>query len=180
MALFGIGKKKKKYKMSKSQKRLMAQQEQLAALANEKATSLLQGSDADRQRAEEAAYGSLKMRLQPDFDRRRKGLESQLWNQGIAPTNDAYKTAFTEFDLAEDDSWREAARQSVAAGQQSQNSSIGNAMSLFGIGAPQIDLPMSIWQMNQQNKQAMSPLAKGLFSLGKTGLGGWASSGFKM
>ena len=44
MALFGlIGKKKKKYKMSKSQKALMAQQEQLAALANERLRPCLTG-----------------------------------------------------------------------------------------------------------------------------------------
>ena len=177
MALFGlIGKKKKKYKMSKSQKALMAQQEQLAALANEKASTLLNGSDADRKRAEDAAYESLKTRLQPEYDKRRVALENQLWGQGIAPNNDAYTKAMSDFNLSEDDAWREAARQSVAAGQQSQNSSIGNALSLFGIGAPNIDLPMSIYAMNQQNKQTSSPLTKSLFKLGNTALSSWLAS----
>lgn len=179
MALFGLvgKKKKKKFKMSKSQKALMAQQEQLAGLANEKASTLLSGSDADRQRAENAAYDSLKLRLQPDFDKRRVALENQLWGQGIAPNNDAYTKAINDFNLSEDDAWREAARQSVAAGQQSQNSSIGNALSLFGIGAPNIDLPLSIYSMNQQNKSSgSSPMTKSLFKLGNTALSSWLAS----
>ena len=69
-----------------------------------------------RQSAEEALYGRMTGRLDPRFGQRRDALESQLWNQGLRPGDEAYDTAMANLGREETDAYQAAMNESIMGG----------------------------------------------------------------
>lgn len=72
-------------------------------------------SDA-RQSAEDALYGRATSRLDPFWEQRREQTETQLWNQGLRPGDEAYDTAMGNMERAEADAYEQARMGAIAGG----------------------------------------------------------------
>ena len=87
----------------------------------------INGSDAARQRAEDATYQSYVSRLQPQFAQQTSDLETRLQNQGITVGSDAYNRAMTNLQNNQNDAYNQAAYQSVLNGQNAFSQSLNNS-----------------------------------------------------
>lgn len=75
------------------------------------------GSDAARQRAENATYQSYLSKLLPQHQQQANSLQNSLVNQGIPVGSAAYNQAMTNMYNSQNDALNEAAYNSVTAGQ---------------------------------------------------------------
>ncbi len=73
------------------------------------------GADA-RQRAEDAIYQRSTSRLDPQWEQALERKESQLWNQGLRPGDEAYDTAMGNFNRGRTDAYQTAMDQSIIGG----------------------------------------------------------------
>jgi len=149
---------------------------------------------------------ALLQRQQPQLDRDRAALETQLANQGISLGSDAYNTAMQQFNqrlndlnLAADAQAGSEARSAYQAALAGRNQPINELGALLGLGqvqtpsfanAPQTGVsptdvigPTNLAYQGQlaswQAGQNRSNSAMGgLFGLGAAALGGWGSNGF--
>ncbi len=87
----------------------------------------IDGSDAARQRAENATYQSYVNRLQPQFAQQTSDLETRLQNQGITVGSDAYNRAMSNLQNSQNNAYNQAAYQSVLNGQNAFSQSLNNA-----------------------------------------------------
>lgn len=97
-------------------------------------TFSVDGSDAARQRAENATWQAYTDRLQPQFDRQTANLETRLQNQGITVGSNAYNQAMSNLQQSQNDSYNQAAYQSVLNGQNAFSSSLKDSLSAAGFG----------------------------------------------
>ena len=84
------------------------------------------GSADAAQRAENAAYQSAVSRLTPQFEDRRRQLETQLQNQGLSVGSEAYQKAMNDLEQQQNDAYTQAAYQSVQQGQNAYTNSLNN------------------------------------------------------
>ena len=107
----------------------------MATLGNQMTTELsnrpgyvysVDGSDAAAQRAENAAYQSAVNRLTPEFDSRRRQLETKLQNQGLSVGSEAYQSAMNSLEQQQNDAYKQAAYQAVQQGQNAYTNSLNN------------------------------------------------------
>ncbi len=107
----------------------------MATLGNQMTTELsnrpgyvysVDGSDAAAQRAENAAYQSAVNRLTPEFDSRRRQLETKLQNQGLSVGSEAYQSAMNSLEQQQNDAYTQAAYQAVQQGQNAYTNSLNN------------------------------------------------------
>lgn len=107
----------------------------MATLGNQMTTELsnrpgyvysVDGSDAAAQRAENAAYQSAVNRLTPEFDSRRRQLETKLQNQGLSVGSEAYQSAMNSLEQQQNDAYTQAAYQAVQQGQKAYTNSLNN------------------------------------------------------
>lgn len=77
--------------------------------------SLSSGADA-RSAAEQATYGSLASRLDPQYDQAQSKLQSDLANRGISTNSDAYNQAMDNFNRTKTDAYQQANMAAVNAG----------------------------------------------------------------
>jgi hypothetical protein len=79
------------------------------------------GGDAARDQAINSAYGQATSRLDPQWSQRGSQLQTQLMNQGLDPSSDAYKNAMGDFGRDRNDAYSSAMNgaigQGTAAGQ---------------------------------------------------------------
>jgi hypothetical protein len=94
-----------------------------AMQANEVGT----GAEA-RQSAEDAIYGRSTSRLDPAFEQKREQMQTQLWNQGLRPGDEAYDTATGNLDRQETDAYQTAMRESIMGGGQEASRTFGMDM----------------------------------------------------
>lgn len=87
------------------------------------------GSDAARQRAEQATYNSMVDYFQPQFDERRSDLETRLANQGLAVGSEAYQRAMNDLEDSQNQALTNAANQAVLTGQNSFSQTLADAIS---------------------------------------------------
>lgn len=87
------------------------------------------GSDAARQRAEQATYQSVVDKLSPQFSNQTSDLQSRLVNQGLTPGTEAYQRAMTDLQNNQNDTLSQAAFNAVNQGQQSFSQSLADAIS---------------------------------------------------
>jgi len=73
------------------------------------------GAEA-RQSAEDAIYGRATSRLDPRFEQKRERMETQLFNQGLRPGDEAYNTAMANLGREETDAYQAAMDQSIIGG----------------------------------------------------------------
>lgn len=86
------------------------------------------GSDAARQRSEQATYQSFVDKLNPQFANQTGDLQSRLVNQGLTPGTEAYQRAMTDLQNNQNDAYNQAAYQAVNQGQQSFSQSLSDAI----------------------------------------------------
>lgn len=84
------------------------------------------GSDAARQRAEQAVYQGYVDKLQPQFNQATADLQTSLVNQGLSVGSEAYQRAMTDLQNNQNSALQQAAYQSVLAGQDAFSQSLGN------------------------------------------------------
>lgn len=107
----------------------------MATLGNQMTTELsnrpgyvysVDGSDAAAQRAETAAYQSAVSQITPEFDSRRRQLETQLQNQGLSVGSEAYQSAMNNLEQQQNNAYTQAAYQAVQQGQNAFTNSLNN------------------------------------------------------
>lgn len=87
------------------------------------------GSDAARQRAEQAYYNSMVDNFQPQFEQRRADLETRLANQGLSVGSEAYQRAINDLEDAQNQALTNASNQAVLSGQNAFSQSLADAIS---------------------------------------------------
>lgn len=83
-------------------------------------TPILQGTEGNGQRIEDAMMARARRLLDPQFAEQQRTMEQQLANRGLAPGSEAYDNAVSQFGRARNDAYESAANQSVMAGTQEQ------------------------------------------------------------
>ncbi len=101
------------------------------------------GSDEARQRMEQAVYNQAVAKFEPEFETRRKQLETRLQNQGFSPTSEAYQTAMENLEKAQNEAYTDAAYNSVIAGQNAFSNSLSDQISSAGFQNSARQLPIS-------------------------------------
>lgn len=86
------------------------------------------GSDAARQRAENATYQAYVDRLKPQYQQQTNDLQTRLANQGIPVGSEAYQRAMTDLQKAQNEALNQAAYQSVASGQDAYSQSLDDSI----------------------------------------------------
>lgn len=86
------------------------------------------GSDAARQRAEQATYQSVVDKLSPQFANQTSDLQTRLVNQGLTPGSEAYQRAMTDLQNNQNDTLSQAAFNAVSQGQHSFSQSLADAI----------------------------------------------------
>lgn len=72
---------------------------------------------ANRQSAEDAAYGRATQRLDPRFESQRATLETQMANRGLRPGDQAYDSAMRTFNTGRNDAYEMAQMGAVGEGR---------------------------------------------------------------
>lgn len=92
------------------------------------------GSDAARQRTEDALYNSVVDKLTPQFERQQSNLATMLQNQGIPVGSEAYSRAMGDLEEKQNDTLQQAAYQAVLGGQDAFSQSLGDEVTAGGFG----------------------------------------------
>ncbi len=79
------------------------------------------------QGARDAAYNQAASRLDPMFDQRESKLRTQLLNQGLDPSSQAYSTALENFGRDRNDAYAGAQNAAFGQGMAAQNQSFGQS-----------------------------------------------------
>lgn len=74
--------------------------------------------NANRQEAEDAAYGRSTQRLDPRFESQQAALETQMANRGLRPGDAAYDSAMKNFDTGRNDAYEMAQMGAVSDGRE--------------------------------------------------------------
>ena len=107
----------------------------MATLGNQMTTELsnrpgyvysVDGSDAAAKRAETATYQSAVSQITPQFDSRRRQLETQLQNQGLSVGSEAYQSAMNNLEQQQNNAYTQAAYLAIQQGQNAFTNSLNN------------------------------------------------------
>ena len=99
-------------------------------------------------------YNRAISRLNPQFDRAERRLETQLINSGIPPGSDAYNEEFRLFRQGKADALSDLASQSVFQGQTLQSNIMGNILSGRGQQLGEIGTQYDVSQRQRQQQIA--------------------------
>ncbi len=97
-------------------------------------TFSVNGSDAARQRAEQATYQSYVDKLTPQFANQTSDLATSLANKGITVGSEAYSRAFTDLQNNQNNALNQAAYQSTLAGQNAYSNSLSDQINAAQFG----------------------------------------------
>lgn len=84
------------------------------------------GSDAARQRAENATYQAYVDKLTPQFQNQTSDLATSLQNKGLPVGSEAYSRAMSDLQSSQNDALNQAVYQSVLNGQDAFTQSLAN------------------------------------------------------
>ena len=90
------------------------------------------GSDAARQRAEQATYQSYLDKLQPQFANQTSDLQASLANKGISIGSEAYSRAMSDLQDSQNAALNQAAYQATLAGQDAFSNSLSDELRSAG------------------------------------------------
>lgn len=76
----------------------------------------VEGSGAQRQRAEDAIYQSAASRLDPQWTKQQQALETDLANRGISVNSEAYSRAMDDFQRGKTDAYQQAQMAAITGG----------------------------------------------------------------
>lgn len=122
--------------------------------------------DEARQQAIDAYYGQATSRLDPMWQQREQAMQSQLLNQGLDPTSEAYRTAMSDFGMQRNDAYGSAMNSAIGAGMDAGNSVFQNNM---------LARQMALSEGLQQRNQPMADLGSLMGFMG--GGGGFNAAG---
>lgn len=88
--------------------------------------------NAIRQSAEDAIYGRATSRLDPMWQERMSNLDIQLRNQGLSPSDEAYKQAMSNAERARTDAYQTAINESIMGGGAESDRMFGQMMQRRG------------------------------------------------
>jgi len=88
---------------------------------------------ANRQRAEDDAYGRSTQRLDSQFDSDRVKLERQMSERGLRVGDSAYDSAMNNFSTGRNDAYEMARMGATAEGRQEDQQSYGQAQGAYGM-----------------------------------------------
>jgi hypothetical protein len=88
------------------------------------------GDDA-RNQAVTAAYGQALSRLDPQWDKRQEAQRTQLLNQGLDPSSEAYKSAMQDFGLQRNDAYSSAMNNAISQGTQAGHTAFQDNLTAF-------------------------------------------------
>lgn len=92
------------------------------------------GSDEARQRTQDALYNQAIERLNPQFERQVSNYATMLQNQGIPVGSEAYNRAMGDLEEKQNDALRQAAYQSILAGNDEFSQSLGDEINAGAFG----------------------------------------------
>jgi hypothetical protein len=81
--------------------------------------------DAARDQAIQAAYGQATSRLDPRFQQQESQMRTQLLNQGLDPTSEAFQTEMKNFNMGKNDAYTSAMNSAIGQGTQAGNAIFG-------------------------------------------------------
>ena len=92
------------------------------------------GSDAARQRAEEATFASIAEKVIPQYQQLQSDLATNLINQGIPVGSEAYQKAMGSLISSQNNALTDAAYNSILAGQNAYSNSLNDAINAATFG----------------------------------------------
>lgn len=84
--------------------------------------------DQARQQAIDAAYGQATSRLDPQWKQREEASRTQLLNQGLDPSSEAFKNQLRDMNFARNDAYGSAMNSAILQGNQAGNDVFRNDM----------------------------------------------------
>lgn len=117
-------------------------------------------SEGARQAGENAIYGKMTSRLDPQWQNQQNAYTSELANQGLDMTSPAYQTGMDQFNRAKNDAYNQANYQSVLGGQQF-------AQGELGLEAAQRTLPLNMINALMTGQQVGQPQMPGFSQASK-------------
>lgn len=81
---------------------------------------------AARNQAIDASYGQATSRLDPQWDKRSSATQTQLMNQGLDPSSEAYKSAMQDFGNQRNDAYSSAMNTAIGQGTAAGDSAFKN------------------------------------------------------
>ncbi len=125
------------------------------------------GSDNARIRAEQATYNQAVSQMEPEFEDRRKQLETRLQNQGFSVDSEAYQTALKNLEDSQNKAYSEAAYNSVLAGQNAFSNSLNNQIMSANFQNSARQQPISEIGKLLQNQYSGYDVANQIFNVQK-------------
>jgi hypothetical protein len=141
----------------------------------------MQSGESARDQAIKSAYGQAQSRLDPQWQQREQSMRSQLINQGLDPSSEAYQTAMGNLGRDRNDAYTSAMNMAVGQGTAAgdsvfRNSLMGRQQGLSEMlrqrQQPMQDLlaMQGLMQQpgfNQSNDMLTAAIAQGNFDMGK-------------
>lgn len=127
------------------------------------------GSDDARRRAEQAYYNQAVSKLEPEFESRRRQLETRLQNQGFSTDSEAYQTAMNNLENSQNSAYADAAYNSIQTGQNAFTNSLNNQLSAANFQNAARQLPISEIGSLLQNQYSGYDLANQIYTVQKGG-----------
>lgn len=97
-------------------------------------TFSVDGSDAARQRAEDAYYNAMVDKLNPQFERQQADYSTMLQNKGLPVGSEAYERAMSDLQEKQNDALTQAAYSSVMGGQNAYSQSLADQINAGAFG----------------------------------------------
>ncbi len=94
----------------------------------------VEGSDAARQRAEEATFASVADKVIPQYQQLQEDMATNLVNQGIPVGSEAYQRAMGSLISSQNNALTDAAYNSIVAGQNAYSNSLSDAINTATFG----------------------------------------------
>ena len=94
----------------------------------------VEGSDAARQRAEEATFASIADKVIPQYQQLQEDMATNLVNQGIPVGSEAYQRAMGGLINSQNNALTDAAYNSIIAGQNAYSNSLSDAINTATFG----------------------------------------------
>jgi hypothetical protein len=88
------------------------------------------GDDA-RKQAIDAAYGQATSRLDPQWDRRMEAGRTQLLNQGLDPSSEAYKNQMQDMNFARNDAYSSAMNGAISQGTEAGHTAFQDNLTAY-------------------------------------------------
>lgn len=108
-----------------------------------------------RNQAIGASYGQAASRLDPQWDKRQSAMQTQLLNQGLDPSSEAYKSASQDFGQQRNDAYTSAMNMAIGQGTAAGDSAFKNNLAAR-------NSPLQLMEgMKDLTKQAPTPQVSG-------------------